>query len=316
VLTDVTVIDAHQHFWAMGRDYPWLHQDPDPRRFTGDDRSIRVDYGPLDLRHDFETLRLSGSVHVEAAAGDGLEETRWLSSLHQEFGLPTVLVVGADLAAPGVERRLEELASFPLVRGVRQILAWHPDRRFTYMDRPDLMLDRVWRSGYARLEALGLSFDMQIWPHQLGSAVDLAADFPGTAVVLNHAGMPRNAKGPDFEQWSDGIRRLAELPNSSIKLSGFGMVDHAWTARSIEPFVMHAVEVFGTARTMFASNFPVDKAYSDLPRLYGAYDEITGGASPEERAALFGETARRVYRMVDAPPSPSHTEPLASGSER
>lgn len=56
------------------------------------------------------------------------------------------------------------------------------------------------------------------------------------------------------------------------------MVDHSWTVDSIRPFVLHAIRVFGTHRSMFATNFPVDKLYSDYATVYAAYEQIVKDA--------------------------------------
>ena len=50
-------------------------------------------------------------------------------------------------------------------------------------------------------------------------------------------------------------------------------------------------------RSMFASNFPVDSLYSNIPTLYGAFDEVTKSFSRAERHAMFADTARDIYRI-------------------
>jgi predicted TIM-barrel fold metal-dependent hydrolase len=50
---------------------------------------------------------------------------------------------------------------------------------------------------------------------------------------------------------------------------------------------------------MFASNFPVDKLYSDFDTLYAAFREITAAFSAEERGMLFHDNAARYYRLLD-----------------
>lgn len=69
---------------------------------------------------------------------------------------------------------------------------------------------------------------------------------------------------------------------------------------------------------MFASNFPVDGMYSTVATIYSAFDEITAEFSNEERARMFGRTAKEFYRFPaleelssaasEDPPTPrSHT---------
>jgi predicted TIM-barrel fold metal-dependent hydrolase len=296
-MLDIDIIDAHHHFWDLSRSYPWLQGPADPDRFTGDDTPIRENYLPHDYRHDFETLKLVGSVHVDAGAGDPLIEATWLQELHDTEGLPTVVVAGADLLHNDIASHLEQLADLPTVRGIRHILNWHSDPNFTYTNRDDIITDPAWRKNFARLESLGLSFDLQVYASQLPQAAELAAAFPGTSIVLNHTGMPISSDSEGFSNWRTGIRRLASQPNVSLKISGLGMTDHDWTVESIRPYVLESIEAFTVRRSMFASNFPVDKLYSDIPTLYGAFDELTRAFSGDERRALFADTAREIYRI-------------------
>ena len=48
---------------------------------------------------------------------------------------------------------------------------------------------------------------------------------------------------------------------------------------------------------MFASNFPVDKLYSDFDTLYAAFREITKHLTVDERQMLFHDNALRYYRL-------------------
>jgi predicted TIM-barrel fold metal-dependent hydrolase len=48
---------------------------------------------------------------------------------------------------------------------------------------------------------------------------------------------------------------------------------------------------------MFASNFPVDRRFGSLAELYDMYGAVVAHLSAEEQKALFGDTARAVYRL-------------------
>jgi L-fuconolactonase len=57
------------------------------------------------------------------------------------------------------------------------------------------------------------------------------------------------------------------------------------------------IELFGTDRCMFESNFPVEKMGSGWAVLWNAFKRIAAGASEAEKQALFHGTARRAYRL-------------------
>jgi predicted TIM-barrel fold metal-dependent hydrolase len=66
---------------------------------------------------------------------------------------------------------------------------------------------------------------------------------------------------------------------------------------SLRPYVLQVIDTFGADRCMFASNFPVDKLYSNYPAVWQAFAQIVGGASDAEKAQLFRLNAERVYRL-------------------
>jgi predicted TIM-barrel fold metal-dependent hydrolase len=119
--------------------------------------------------------------------------------------------------------------------------------------------------------------------------------------VLNHAGMWADRHLEGWKQYKVGLRRLAAQPNVAVKISGLGMLDPEWTPESIRPIVLETLEAFGTKRAMFASNFPVDKLYSDFPAIWRAFAAVTGDLSEAEQAALFRDNARATYRIPVIP---------------
>ena len=62
---------------------------------------------------------------------------------------------------------------------------------------------------------------------------------------------------------------------------------------------MHlCIEKFGVARCMFESNFPVDRLSCSYAVLWNAFKRLTENCSADECAALFHDTAARVYRLT------------------
>ena len=155
------IIDAHHHLTDLGRrSYPWLEGPTEPFRYHGDDRPLRRPYSLDDYLADTVGYRLLGSVHIENGAADGAAETAWIAELNAQRGLPSAHVAKVSLLAPDAPAQLRALADVPVVRGVRDILNWHPDATFTHRDRDDIMSDPAWLRSFALLEELGLSFDL------------------------------------------------------------------------------------------------------------------------------------------------------------
>jgi predicted TIM-barrel fold metal-dependent hydrolase len=299
---DLDVIDAHHHLCALSTaSYPWL-EGSRVTRYHGDDLPLRRDYLLHDYRADAAQLdalgaRLVGSVHVENGAADPLWESRWVDTVVAEHRLPSVQVVKVDLTSPTAEKQLEAHAALASVRGVRDILNWHRDPVLTHRDRSDLITDPAWLAGFAALRMFGFSFDLQVFPNQLRQAARLAADHGDVPIVLDHAGMPIRRDDAALDEWKRDLTAVAAEPNTTVKISALGTNDHRWTIDSIRRIVLDVIDVFGPARCMIASNFPVDGLYSTFGELYGAFDTITSGLTRGERADLFAGTAQRFYRI-------------------
>ena len=296
----LSLIDAHMHLWDLTRiRYPWL-TPPLPVGITGDVTAIARQYLLDDYLHDAAAggVRIEKLVHIEAGAHpeDALAETRWLQGLCEARGYPQAIVAHAQLEKPDVAALLEQHAAHTAVRGIRQILNWHRDPAKTYTPR-DLLEDPAWHGGFAHLARHGLSFDLQIYPTQMPAAARLAAQHPDTLLILNHTGMPVDRDAVGREQWRRGMRLLAAQPNVAVKISGLAMLDWHWSEESLRPFVLETLESFGAARTMLASNFPVDRLFGSFGRYFEAYAGLLSGASASERAALLGGTAARLYRI-------------------
>ena len=90
---------------------------------------------------------------------------------------------------------------------------------------------------------------------------------------------------------------LAAAPNAAVKISGLGLADGSWSLEGNRPIVLETIAIFGVARCMFASNFPVDGLVADFGTIYGGFMEIVAGFSRADRERLFHDNAVRIYRL-------------------
>jgi len=300
VAPDLRIVDPHVHLWDLSRArYGWLQDDPLPNNPAGDMTPIaRRDYLLQDYLSDTAGWRVDKIIHVEAGqpVGAQLGETDWLQAMADRDSYPHGIVAGADLLDPDLDALLEAHAARPNVRGVRQIVCWHEDPLKTYTDR-DLLRDPQWIEGFAKLAHHGLSFDLQLYPSQMATAAIIAAHHPDIPMIINHAGLPTDRNDIGVERWRIGLRLLAAQPQVSIKISGLGITDRAWTLDSIRPTVLECIEVFGIERAMFASDFPVERVHGTFNAFYSAFDAITAEFSADERDRLFAANAEAIYRI-------------------
>jgi predicted TIM-barrel fold metal-dependent hydrolase len=82
-----------------------------------------------------------------------------------------------------------------------------------------------------------------------------------------------------------------------VKISGLGVPGRAWTADSNRELVLGAIERFGIARAMFASNFPVDGLCASFDAIVTGVRTIVHDFPAAEQRALFHDNAIRIYDM-------------------
>ena len=239
---------------------------------------MRRRYLVEDYRADSANWQVVRGVYVEAEwdPRDPLGEMLFLQEVRKTEGFPTVAIGQAWLHREDCVAVLESHAQRDFVRGIR------------HKPKPGMMDDTKWRAGYARLAPLGLHFELQAPWRQLDEAARLARDFPDTGIVLNHTGLPLD---PEISGWKSAMAALAACPHVTVKISGLGRV-----TRKRET-ILSTIELFGTARAMFASNFPVDGLCSSFDEIYRGFDEATRRFADSERRALFHDNAVRIYRM-------------------
>jgi predicted TIM-barrel fold metal-dependent hydrolase len=292
----LTIVDPHIHLWDLRTGlYPRLERPSRGR--NGSNASIARSYLLEEFLDEGEDqFEIQGAVHVEAFPTDPVEEAAALQKVADTSPIPLVLVAGGDLTASNFPDVLDRQAAFSILRGVRQVVNRHPDPGFNYVDR-EFLRDPRFLDGLKTLGERSLSFDLQLYPHQMEEAAALASKAAQTQFVLNHAGMWADRNFAGWRAYKAGMRALAARPNTAVKISGLGMIDPKWTLESIRPIVLETLEAFGTTRAMFASNFPVDKLNSDYPTIWRAFATIVSDLSQSETAGLFRETARSIYRI-------------------
>jgi len=294
---DFPIVDAHQHFWNIAQNYhPWLRDEPPIAFRYGDYSAIRKRYLPDDYFADVAPHKVVKTVYVEAEwdPSDPIGESRYIANLRRETNFPSVTVAQAWLDRDDCASVLAQQAAFDSVRSVR-----HKTRANSSPQdaAPGGMNDAKWRAGFARLAPLGLHFDLQTpWWH-LADAAGLARDFPDTTIILNHTGLPSDRSAEALASWQRAIKTLASCPNAMIKISGLGQRGQTWSVDANRVIVLAAIEAFGPARAMFASNFPVDSLCASFDTIFSGFRTIVSDFSASEQRALFHDNAMRIYKM-------------------
>ena len=312
------IVDPHHHLW----DHPGSRYELDELMADAaqghkiratvfvECKSMYRDSGPDALKPVGETEYVNGIAAKSASGGFG--ETR----------VAAAIVGFADLRlGNAVDEVLEaHIAVAPArFRGIRHASAFDdsPDVRASHTLPPKGLLGLpAFREGYARLAKYGLSFDAWLYHTQIPELTALARANPETTIVFDHFGGPigigpyEGKRAEIFAQWKKDVADLAACPNVVAKLGGINMAVNGfgWHKRELPPtsdelvaatrdWYLHSIDVFGPGRCMFESNFPVDKLSCSYGVLWNAFKKIARGFSETEKASLFHDTAKRVYRL-------------------
>ncbi len=299
LLSGVPLVDAHHHFWQLGRfPYSWLAPTAPPARF-GDKSLIRRDYLPEDYLAEMAGLPLVASVHVQANCGaaDPAEETRWLQDLSDRTGWPTAVVAEVDLTDAGAADLLRRHRAFPLLRGVRTPVAWDNEGRWRVARRPDVLCDAGLHDMGRLLADNDLCLEMVVVPDQLAEVARFARRHPSLRIVIDHFATLEPARPGNRSDWMSGISGMAAEPNVYVKLSGLWTADRDWAPEVLGPHVSHLLDQLGARRVMYGSNLPVERVNCPLARQVEQLSQMLAAIGRDELRCVFCDTASTVYRL-------------------
>ena len=318
---DLPICDPHHHFWDFrAARIPY-------QRYLLHELAADITSG-----HNVRS-----TVFVEARSmyrADGPEEMRPVGEVEFVQGLAAASangLYGAGRAAATiighanlnlgdqVEPVLQALqaASPNRFRGIRHSVTWDAEVANTAAHNAQGQLGADnFRAGARLLAKMGLSLEGWLYFRQLTELADFAKAVPDLTIILNHVGgllregVYANRDDEVLPIWRSGIAAVAACPNVVIKLGGMGMPANGFDwhtraqpigseelAESLAPFMNYCIEQFGPERSMFESNFPVDKVSFSYNVMYNAFKRLSKDYSATERAAMFHDTAARVYKI-------------------
>ncbi len=302
-MKNIPIVDAHHHLWDLNNEhtkYSWL-MVTEGEAFFGDYAAIRKSYLLEDYIKDAQNQNLIKSVHVQAEHDDDkpVNETAWLQSLADNHSskLPNAIVAFADFSKNNIVEILDGHQEYKNTRGIRQILSFNKEEPKYSHASEDFMKNTTWVENFKNIRNRNLSFDIQIYKHQMKDAADLANKYDDVLFILNHTGEPCYQTEEYIQSWEENMKKLAKCENVAAKISGLGMFDPQWTIDSTRIFVEKTIQIFGIDRCMFASNFPVDKIFNTFDNYWESFKEITNNYSENDKKLLFSSNAEKFYRI-------------------
>lgn len=274
------VIDSHQHFWKY---------EPVKHSWIDDDMSvIRRDFLPSDLAKVYLENSIDGCVAVQADQTQ--EETDFLIDLASINNFIKGIVGWVDLRAENIENVLEKYSTDKIVKGFRHVVQGEADHNFLL--RPNFS------RGISLLEKHNFTYDILVFPHQLGSVLEFVKKFPHQKFVIDHIAKPYIKDGY-FEGWATMMTAIGKHENVSCKMSG--MVTEAdfniWTPEQIHPYMDTVLEAFGSKRILFGSDWPVCLVAGNYSKIKKLTTDFISQLSQIEQNSIMGNNAIEFYNL-------------------
>ena len=291
------IIDSHHHIWRLS-DLDWLRGPTQPRIFGNYDK-IRRDYLIDEFIDDAGSQNIVGSVYIQVNWPNSreVEEVEWVTDVATVSNWPMAIIAYSDFSSENCARTLQALSKNELVKGIRQQLHWHVNPKYRFASAPDIMLDKNWRRNFSILQDYDWLFELQVFSSQMNDAANLAHSFSKTPMVLQHCGMPEDASEVGMKMWLDGIKRLSQETNIYCKFSGLGTFIHSVSPNFIRDITGKCVELFGSQRCIFGSNFPIEKLWASYEELLYGYQNALEDTSTDDKHAIFYNNAKSLYGL-------------------
>ncbi|WP_341220739.1 amidohydrolase family protein [Polaribacter atrinae] len=273
-------IDSHQHFWKYDTvEHSWIDDEMSV---------IRRDFLPSDLSKVYKENGIDGCVAVQA--DQTLKETDFLRDLAADNSFIKGIVGWVDLRAENIEQVLEKYSKHKVVKGFRHIVQGEADHNF--------LLRSNFLRGISALEKYNFTYDILVFPHQLGTVLEFVKRFPNQKFVIDHIAKPYIKDG-FFEGWAVLMQEISKQENVFCKVSGMiTEADYkAWTEVELQKYLEVVFNAFGTKRILFGSDWPVCLVAGNYAEVKEIVTNFISKLSITEQKAVMGENAIKFYNL-------------------
>lgn len=329
---DLPICDPHHHLWDTGYDpSATFRAEQVANRYLLDEILADTASGHNVVSTVFiecaSMYRASGPEHLRPVGETEFVNGIAAMSASGQYGSTRIAAAIVGFADLNLGAKVGEVLDAHVVagggrfRGIRHAGAWDasPDVRNSHTHPFEGMFaDATFREGFAELDKRNMTFEGWCYHTQIPELTDLARAFPGVTIILDHFGGPlgvgpyEGKRDDCLPQWRKDIAELARCENVHAKLGGINMKTNGYgwhkqpkppsseeLAAATRVFYDHCIEQFGPDRCLFESNFPVDKVSCSYNVLWNTFKRIAGGCSAAEKAAMFHDTAARVYSIAE-----------------
>lgn len=279
------IIDTHIHIWDLEKaSYKWLENDT-----TLLNRTYNLDV----LTPHIAGAQVSGGVLVQAANHftdtdlmlEAAAATDWIKGVVGWLPLTDPVAAGNALTGKYLKNRY--------FKGCRHLIHNETD--------PCWLLQDTVIASLKILAAEGLTYDIVgVNTSHLRTAIQVATLVPELKMVLDHLNQPPISSRERFGEWGELMKIAAQHKNMYAKISGLGTTagSENWSKETLKPYMLYALELFGTDRCFCGGDWPVSLLVGPFEKTWLMYQQILGEALPvaAQKKVLY-ENAISFYNL-------------------
>jgi len=274
------MIDTHVHFWNYNRDaFPWI---------ADQQTALTQNRLPQDLA-TLTTDLITGVIAVQARST--LAENAFLLQLAAQYPMIKAVIGWFDFDS-AIEPQLEMAANQPLLKGYRHLIQDEPAPARYLTHHPGL------QQGVPAMQRQGYVYEILAHQIDLPAVVDFCQRHDTGWLVVDHLCKPLFKHPTAFEYWQKHMRELARLPHVAMKMSG--LVTEAGPQASpldLQPYVDTVWSLFGAARLLWGSDWPVSSATHSYAGLLDYWKENTRQWSQADIDQVQLATPKKIYQL-------------------
>jgi predicted TIM-barrel fold metal-dependent hydrolase len=139
-------------------------------------------------------------------------------------------------------------------------------------------MKNTWR----KTQELELLVQIQLLPYFARPVGELASEFPGTPVLIDHLGWPSRGTPAEYED----VLRLAKVPSVYMKVSGL--------IGDYKPIIRRLYDAFGPDRLVWGS---YGSSITEFQKILAQIDEVFDYAAEAERVKIRGANAMKLFKF-------------------
>lgn len=280
------IVDTHIHVWDLERiEYAWLKNDTSILNKT---------YSIEQLTPDIYKANVTDGILVQAA--NNFEDTDMMLEVADRTDWIKGVVGWLPLIDPvAMERSLtDKYLKNNYYKGCRHLIHNEVDTQWLLHDKVIESL-KILAAHHLTYDIVGVNAD------HLQAAIKVAEKIPDLKMVFDHLNQPPIASKEKFGRWGELMKEAAQHNNLYAKISGLGTTagnGNNWAKDDLKPYVMYALELFGTDRCFCGGDWPVALLAGPYEKAWQAYRQIfTEELAVDEQEKLLYKNATSFYKL-------------------